>query len=269
MTGWHARSAAIWRFLRRDAEQALETAGARRILNEDFFFSAPQLKRDPLGRTMRRPRPLFVVLWLVAMPAPALAQGSGDYARRAVAHLAERLAADSRLPDGLRHLTPSALVALPDSGYVRVLNDSEASDFFRILTASLHQLPDSLCGRFLQLGSGGPPNVETMLLFLDSATVDGWVAVLDRMVRASATSPTPGRASPEEVRAANVAVLNSLDADRRQRLAWIAQHPPPTTNDACWAIRVIMDGMAQLPVPQLGPVVRTNFASSRSAPPKR
>ena len=34
--------------LRVAAEQALEAGGARRLGNE-FFFSAPQLKRDPLG----------------------------------------------------------------------------------------------------------------------------------------------------------------------------------------------------------------------------
>jgi hypothetical protein len=218
---------------------------------------------------MRPRRPLLSAFCLVTMAAPSAAQGSGDYARQAVAHLARTIAADSSLPDGLRHLTTTALVGLPDSGYVRILNDSEASDFLRVLATTLHQLPDSLCGRFMQAGSS-PPNLLTMLPLLDSATVNGWLGILDRMVRAWARSLPPGRtASPEEVQAAYMAILNSMDADHRQHLAWIAQHPPPTTTDACWSIRVIMDGMAQLPVPQLGPVVRTNFASPQSGTPRR
>src|SRR2546422_2159775 len=35
--------------------QALEAGGARRILNDTFFFSAPQLKREPLGRSHEDP----------------------------------------------------------------------------------------------------------------------------------------------------------------------------------------------------------------------
>src|SRR5437773_4799669 len=35
----------------RGRQQALEAGGARRILNDTFFFSAPQLKRDPLCGT--------------------------------------------------------------------------------------------------------------------------------------------------------------------------------------------------------------------------
>jgi len=38
------------------AYQALEAGGARTILHDDFFFRAPQLKRDPLGRCMCRLR---------------------------------------------------------------------------------------------------------------------------------------------------------------------------------------------------------------------
>ncbi len=37
----------------RPAQQALEAAGARRIVNDTFFFSAPQLKRGPLGGAAR------------------------------------------------------------------------------------------------------------------------------------------------------------------------------------------------------------------------
>jgi hypothetical protein len=200
------------------------------------------------------------------MAAPALAQGSGDFARRAVTHLAQTLAADTHLPDSLRRITETALVALPDSGYVRVLEDSEASDFIKVLATSLHQLPDSLCGRFLAAGSGDPPDLRTMLPLLDSVTVRGWLAVLEGMVRARARSqPILRTASPEEVRAAYVAIMNTMEPDRRQHLAWVAQHPPPTVKDACWSIQVIMDGMAQLPVAQLGPVARTNFGSPQTA----
>ena len=34
-----------------EEKPALEAGGARRILNHSSFFSAPQLKRDPFGRT--------------------------------------------------------------------------------------------------------------------------------------------------------------------------------------------------------------------------
>src|SRR6267143_281015 len=41
-------------FGERAAYPELEAAGARRILNDYFFFSAPQLKRIPLGGLLRK-----------------------------------------------------------------------------------------------------------------------------------------------------------------------------------------------------------------------
>lgn len=208
-------------------------------------------------------RTTLVALLLVGLAAPARAQSSSPSSQRALARLAQKVAADPKLPDSLRRLTATDLLALPESGYVRLLSDSQASDFMQVMAATLHQLPDSLCGRFLQLGQS-KPDLAMMVGLIDSATVDRWTVIVERMVRAIAGSQPAGRAaSPEEIRAANVAVITALDAERRQRLGWIAQHPPPSSADACWAIQVIMDGMAQLPPLQLGPVVRANFGSAK------
>ena len=204
-------------------------------------------------------RSVIVALLLAGLPAPVLPQSPNSYGQRALARLAGKLAGDPKLPDRLRHITPSDLLALPESGYVRILNDSEASDFLQVLAATLHQLPDSLCGRFLVAGSS-PPDLAAMFTFIDSATVDRWTPILERIVRASARSQPAGPvATADEIRAANVAVITGMDAERRQRFGWIAQHPPPSLADACWAMQGILDGMAHLPPAQLGPVVRANF----------
>src|SRR5216117_53368 len=54
------------------ASQALEADGARRLRNESFF-SAPQLKRDPLGRAqsfmLRTVSSLAILCALTAFPA--------------------------------------------------------------------------------------------------------------------------------------------------------------------------------------------------------
>lgn len=204
-------------------------------------------------------RSVIVALLLTGLATPALPQSPNTYGQRALARLAQKLAADPKLPDSLRRLAPRDLLALPESGYVRILNDSQASDFMDVMAATLHQLPDSLCGRFLIAGAN-PPDLAAMFVLIDSATVDRWIPILERIVRAAGRSEPAGRAAnAEEIRAANIAVITGMDSTRRQRFGWIAQHPPPSPADACWSMRTIMDAMAQLPPAQLGPVVRANF----------
>ena len=206
-------------------------------------------------------RTTLLALLLVGLAAPAGAQSPSPYSQRALARLAQNVAADQELPDSLRRLTATELLALPESGYVNLLSDSQASDFMQVMAATLHQLPDSLCGRFLQTGQS-KPDLAMMFALIDSATVDRWTVIVEQIVRAVAGSQPPGRAaSPDEIRAANVAVITAMDAERRQRMGWIAQHPPPSSADACWAMQIILDGMSQLPPPQLGPVVRANFGA--------
>ena len=131
-------------------------------------------------------RTTLVALLLAGLAAPASTQSPNPYGQRALARLAQRLAADPKLPDSLRRLTAPDLLALPESGYVRLLTDSQASDFMRVMAATMHQLPDSLCGRFLQAGPSKPPDLATMFAFIDSMTIDRWTPILERIVRAAA-----------------------------------------------------------------------------------
>jgi hypothetical protein len=68
-----------------------------------------------------------------------------------------------------------------------------------------------------------------------------------------------------EIRAAYASIPARLSVEDRQRMISIARNPPPTRPDACWAMRVIMDGLAALPLAELGPVVRATFGQTPGA----
>src|SRR6266516_3301439 len=140
-----------------------------------------------------------------------------------------------------------------------------ASEFMHLTAATLHQVPDSLCGKFLQAGADAP-DLPAMLAYVDSSSMDRWAIMLERMVRARARSAPGARvATATEVRAAYAAIPGRLSVEDRQRMIWIARNPPPTQQDACWAMRVIMDGLAQLPLAELGPVVGLTFGETPGA----
>src|SRR5207249_181083 len=78
-----------------------EAGGARKILNDYSFFSAPQLKRDPLGRCTGMMRALFLgILLAVVIGACRGSESAGRNgldSARAVA-IALRLAGPDRAP---------------------------------------------------------------------------------------------------------------------------------------------------------------------------
>ena len=207
-----------------------------------------------------------ILIALLAGASLARAQSAdASYSGRALGRLVQRLRADRTLPDSLRRLTAADLVGPINSSYVRFFDDSAASEFMRLMAGTLHQVPDSLCGKFLQ-AAGDPPDLPAMLVYVDSSTADKWAAILERIVRVR-SKPAPSRrvASDTEVRAAYATIPGRLSVEDRQRMIWIARNPPPTRQDACWAMRVIMDGMAQLPLAELGPVVRATFGVTPGA----
>jgi len=63
-------------------------------------------------------------------------------------------------------------------------------------------------------------------------------------------------------------VLGDLDEKDRQRLMGIARNPPPTPTDACWSMRVIMDGLGRLPLSEQGPLVRATFGDLPTGRPR-
>ena len=207
-----------------------------------------------------------VLIALLAGASLARAQSADtSHAGRALGRLVQRLRADRTLPDSLRRLTTADLVGPINSSYVRFFDDFAASEFMHLMAATLHQVPDSVCGKLLQ-AAGDPPDLPAMLAYADSSTADSWAAILERIVRAR-SKPAPSRrvASDTEVRAAYATIPGRLSVEDRQRMIWIARNPPPTRQDACWAMRVIMDGLAQLPLAELGPVVRATFGQTPGA----
>ncbi len=207
-----------------------------------------------------------VLIALLAGASLARAQSANtSYSGRALGRLVQRLRADRTLPDSLRRLTAADLVGPINSSYVRFFDDSAASEFMHLMAATLHQVPDSVCGKLLQ-AAGDPPDLPAMLAYVDSSTADSWAAIFERIVRAR-SKPAPSRrvASDTEVRAAYATIPGRLSVEDRQRMIWIARNPPPTRQDACWAMRVIMDGLAQLPLAELGPVVRATFGQTPGA----
>src|SRR5207249_463698 len=207
-----------------------------------------------------------VLIAFLAEASPARAQSADtSYSGRALGRLVQKIRADRTLPDSLRRLTAADLVGPITSSYVRFFDDSAANEFMHLMAATLHQVPDSLCGRFLQAGADAP-DLPAMLAYVDSSSMDRWAIMLERMVRARARSaPGPRAATATEVRAAYAAIPARLSVEDRQRMIWIARNPPPTQQDACWAMRVIMDGLAQLPLAELGPVVRATFGETPGA----
>src|SRR6266496_17523 len=211
----------------------------------------------------------LVLIAFLAGASLARAQSADtSYSGRALGRLVQKIRADRTLPDSLRRLTAADLVGPINSSSARFFDDSAASEFMHLTAATLHQVPDSLCGKFLQAGADAP-DLPAMLAYVDSSSMDRWAIMLERMVRARASSaPGPRVATATEVRAAYAAIPGRLSVEDRQRMIWIARNPPPTRQDACWAMRVIMDGLAQLPRAELGPVVRATFGETPGARPK-
>ncbi len=203
------------------------------------------------------------VLPLIAtLLAPAAARGQAPdpaYAGAALARLADRLAADASLPDSLRHFTGDQLIGKDAMNALPLLDDAGVAGFMRLLGASLHALPEPECASYLMAGGQGT-DPEQMLPVLPVPLVDQWVGLAEALLRARSGTRAPGtRATAAEVRTWNMGLMTRLASGDRDRLITIAQNPPPSQGDACWAIRVIMDDLAAAPPATLAPIARAMF----------
>lgn len=225
----------------------------------------------PHVSTSRRLRRVLVVAALLA-PGSVLLSQVPDTARanRGLARLTAKLHADQTLPDSLRRLTAADLLNPENSNHAALLDDSTASLLLKTMAATTRQVPESLCGSFL----GGSPvpagDLDIMLPYADSTTLENWLTILERIVRARA-QPVAGRriASDSMLRVAFLSVYARLDTASQRRLIRVAQNPPPSRSDACWSLLAVMDGLAALPVADAGPVVRAMFGQAAAPPAKR
>lgn len=201
-----------------------------------------------------------VVATVLAVRPPAHAQTSGTAPTpRALARLVERLRADATLPDSLRRLTAADLMGTVNMRYVALLDDTSSGLLMRTTAATLHQVPDSVCGALLE-AAGGAPSDLAMLQFVDSGTTADWAIILERIVRARASAlPGPRVASDTEVRAIMLGLQGRFSTADRERMVRMAQQPPPSGSDFCWSTRLVIDGIAALPPAELGPLVRKMF----------
>jgi hypothetical protein len=181
------------------------------------------------------------------------------YSHRALSRFLVVLHSDTRLPDSLRHLTVGGLDSLP-SAYFSLLDDAATSFYMHAMASALHQVPQALCGQVFAIG--GNLDLTTLLAAIDSTTVDALILSLNRAIHAAATG-TPRRvATRSEMQTAILKLTGGLPIADQQRLMRIARNPPPSEEDACWSIRVLIDGLAAMPPEELGPVVRAMSAPS-------
>jgi hypothetical protein len=202
---------------------------------------------------------LFLVL-LFALPVAGTAQTpDSTYARAGLERLVRGLAADGTLPDSLRQLRVADLTDKRLMETLPRLDDAGVVRFMHLLARSMHQLPQALCGSFLSGGSAPGPEPSDLLPWLPQPVVDEWLALYETLVRAT-TRPLQGKAAgPDEVRTWNQGLPTRLPPTSRDRLIRIAQTPPPSEADACWAMQTIMDDLAAAPVDTQAPIIRTMF----------
>jgi hypothetical protein len=213
--------------------------------------------------TPRRHLALLLACSLAAVGPGAFARAQvpdSSYASQRIARLADHLRADVTLPDSLRYLSVHDIVDPTNASYFRLLNDSTSRAFMRVVAATLHQVPDSLCGSLLGPDAGPSLEFADMLPHLDATTIDSWAVLFEHVMHVRAAGgPGLPQATPEQVQAATVAILQRLSPEDRQRLIFVARHPPPSQRDACWSMQVLMDGLAAMSAGDLGPVVRAMF----------
>jgi hypothetical protein len=211
-----------------------------------------------------------LTLAMLGPRSPAHAQGpDSGYARRRIAQLADEVRADGTLPDSIRQLGVHDIIDPTNTSYFRLLDDSTAGVFLRLVASTLHHLPDSICGTLLGAGADQSPDFYDMLPLLGPATVDAWAVIFTRVVRLrAAAGPGFPLAPPEQVQGATVTMLQRLGPEDQRRLLTIARNPPPSPRDACWSIRVLMDGLAAMAPADLGPVVRAMFSPTPLSSPK-
>jgi hypothetical protein len=175
----------------------------------------------------------------------------------------EPLRGDKALPDSLRRLPVSSVIAPSNTAYARWLDDAGAQLYLKAMAAWTRQMPTEQCGKVLGPGSEDATDLDLMLNLADSATVDTWAGILTRIVRARALGHAAGRvATQAEMQRGIMLAIGRLSADDQTRLITIARNPPPTPADGCWSVQQIFGALAALPADTLGPVARTMLGAT-------
>lgn len=200
----------------------------------------------------------YAFLILLTLQTPANAPDTAR-ANRMLTRLSTTLRADRALPDSLRRLTPTDLAGRDNLNQAVLLDDSTGSLLLRTMAANVHELPESLCGSFMG-GATLPADLDVILPYADSATLERWSTVLEAIVRARAAPVRRAVASDSMMKVTVFRMYAGLKPADQLRLVQIAQHPPPSRADACWSMRLILDTLSVLPAAEAGPFVRGTFA---------
>lgn len=180
-------------------------------------------------------------------------------ANRMLTRLTAKLHADPSLPDSLRRLSATDLTSPRNTNNAALLDDSTSSLLLRTMVANVRVLPESLCGSFMG-GSAVPTgDLDVILPYADSTTLERWSTVLERIVHARAQPVRRPVASDSMMKVTFLRVYTGLKPSDQIRLFQIAQHPPPSRADACWSMRVMLGALATLPDAEAGPFVRGTF----------
>jgi hypothetical protein len=209
---------------------------------------------------MRHVMMLFVCAAVVAAPAPARAQAP-DTARanRMLTRLTTKLRADRTLPDSLRRLTPTDLASRANTNQAVLLDDPTSGLLLRAMAANARALPETLCGSFMGGSAMPTPDLDVILPYADSTTLERWSTVLEGIVRARAAPIRRPAMSDSMMKEMILRLYLGLKPSDQLRLMQVAQHPPPSRADACWSMRVMLDAFAALPDAEAGPFVRGTF----------
>jgi hypothetical protein len=202
---------------------------------------------------------VFVCGMMVAAPARAQTADTAR-ANRMLTRLATKLRADRTLPDSLRRLSPVDLANTSNTRQAVLLDDSTSSLLLRTMAANVHALPESLCGSFLRGSTVPAGDLDVILPYADSATLQRWSTVLERIVRARPNPVQRPVASDSMMKVTVFRLYAGLKPADQIRLVQIAQHTPPSRADACWSMRLILDALAELPNAEAGPFVRGTFS---------
>ena len=198
-------------------------------------------------------------LLLIMLVALQVQTADTARANRMLTRLTVKLRADRSLPDSLRRLTATELTKPANTTNAALLDDSTSSLLLRTMATNVRALPESLCGSFMR-GSAVPTgDLDVILPYADSTTLERWSTVLERTVRARAAAVRRPVASDSMMQATFLRVYAGLKPNEQIRLFQISQHPPPSRADACWSMRVILGGLAALPEAEAGPFVRGTF----------
>lgn len=197
---------------------------------------------------------LLIMLVALQVQTPDTAR-----ANRMLTRVTTKLRADAGLPDSLRRLTATDLTKPANTNNAALLDDSTSGLLLRAMASNVRALPESLCGSFMG-GSAVPTgDLDVILPYADSTTLEQWSRVLERIVRARAAPVRRPVASDSMMKMTFLRVYTGLKPNDQIRLFQISQHPPPSRADACWSMRVILGGLATLPEAQAGPFVRGTF----------